>query len=353
MKKISKVKKRIKSKEVDQFAPWLSEPHTTVRASAGIVEQDKNAEQKITVIDPPSPYPLRTGLRFNLTEEHLGKLECLARSRFEIGTLKKNMDLTTWDPSKEEFRAEIAQSVNASSAIEDEGIAAEHLDLLLTAATNNEGSYANDELQRRKDAIKSICKAQYWALSNPYKEWISPNFILELHHQMFESTRGRIAGKLKTETVQIRGGGYDIETLHPDKTEEFLKALCERTSRKLDLAQKHAETSMFLTCAEFIVDFLAIHPFKDGNGRTARLLSTYLLERSGYHFARFYDLDSIILERRNEYYSALFNSQKRWYQPDEDLTPWINFYISAVFNQWERAYRRVREESLRKKGKGK
>jgi Fic family protein len=104
-----------------------------------------------------------------------------------------------------------------------------------------------------------------------------------------------------------------------------------------------------LATAEFILDFLAIHPFHDGNGRAARLLSTYLLERSGYHFARFYPVDNIILENREAYYDALFSSQRRWYQVDEDLTPWVEFYTDVIFNQYVRAFQRVKDARVRQR----
>lgn len=348
-----KKKKNIQSiLEKNSTVPWLNEPHTSVRANRpGIVEEGFSINEiRKTIINPAQSFPLREGLRYVLTDVQLGKLECLARSRFEIRELHPNAEIK-WKFSEGEYFPAIAQSVNASSAIEDEGIATEELPLLLTAATDNNGEYADDELQRRKAAIKSIYKAQLWALSHPSRDWISYEFVLELHKRMLEATTSRIAGRLKNEDVHIRGGGYEVETVPAKKTEEFLKALCDRVNRKFELAHKHAEASMFLTCAEFVIDFLAIHPFKDGNGRTARLLSTYLLERSGYHFARFYDLDSIILERRDEYYAALFSAQRNWYLENEDLTPWIEYYINAVFNQWERAYRRVREESFRMKRK--
>jgi Fic family protein len=98
-----------------------------------------------------------------------------------------------------------------------------------------------------------------------------------------------------------------------------------------------------------VLDFLAIHPFHDGNGRAARLLSTYLLERSGYHVARFYPLDSVILENRDAYYEALFRAQQRWYQPDEDLTPWIELYTDMVFQQYLRAFQRVKDAHVRQR----
>ena len=161
---------------------------------------------------------------------------------------------------------------------------------------------------------------------------------------MFGSTKGDAAGRIKAKRVEIRGGGYSIKTLPPEKTEQFLRRLCERA----DAAYASDSASRFLTTAEFILDFLAIHPFDDGNGRAARLLSTYLLERCGYHFARFYPLDTIILETRPEYYRALFDAQRHWYEPDEDLTPWLDYYTNAVYHQYLRALQRVKDEHERR-----
>ena len=130
-------------------------------------------------------------------------------------------------------------------------------------------------------------------------------------------------------------------TLAPDKVPVYLRAICARTNERLLRAQEFAEESMLLVVAEFILDFLAIHPFEDGNGRVARLLSTYLLERSGYHFARFYPLDSVILETREAYYRALFLAQKDWFGESEDLTSWIEYYINSIYTQYLRAFQRV------------
>jgi Fic family protein len=145
--------------------------------------------------------------------------------------------------------------------------------------------------------------------------------------------------------VAIEGGIYAVKTLPPEKSELFLRELCQRVNASLT----SGDPSRFLTTAEFILDFLAIHPFHDGNGRTARLLSTYLLERCGYHFARFYPLDNVILENRDAYYEALFRAPRRWYEADEDLSPWIEFYTDMVFNQYGRALQRVKDAHVRQR----
>jgi len=299
-------------------------------------------EPRETVIDPPNPSPMRKGLRYELSPYTLGQLEKIGQAKFEIGRLTAEDFLAPWNADTSALW-NIAQSVNASSEIEGEEIPASKLELALAAATRPNARHIDEELGHRMEAISSIIRTMLWALFEPPSEFVSFDFMLETHRRMFAATSGDTAGRLKTKRVAIEGGGYNIKTLPPEKAELFLRALCERTNAAL-VGDEH---SRLLTIAEFALDFLAIHPFHDGNGRAARLLSTYLLERCGYHFARFYPVDNVILERRTDYCEALFRAQRRWYQADEDLTPWIEFYTDVVFSQYSRALQRVKDANAR------
>jgi len=299
-------------------------------------------EPRETVIDPASPSPRRKGLRYELSAYTLGQLEKIGQARFEIGRLTAGDFLAPWNADAAALW-NIAQSVNASSEIEGEEIPASKLELALAAATKPTARRIDEELENRMEAVASIIRTLLWTLLEPPPELVSLEFVLEVHRRMFAATSGDTAGRLKTKRVVIEGGGYSIRTLPPEKAELFLRTLCERTNAALG-GEEH---SRLLTIAEFVLDFLAIHPFHDGNGRAARLLSTYLLERCGYHFARFYPVDNVILERRTDYYDALFRAQRRWYQADEDLTPWIELYTDVVFSQYSRALQRVKDANAR------
>lgn len=301
-------------------------------------------ERREAIIDPEHPYPTRAGMRYDLSPYTLAKLEKLASAKFEIGRFA-NVDGIGADTLDEAALRNIAQSVNASSEIEGEEVPASKLDLALAAATRPSARRIDEELERRMLAVSSIIRTLLWTLLEPPRQFLTFEFVVEVHRRMFESTAPEVAGRLKTKRVAIEGGLYAVKTLPPEKTEPFLRRLCERVNQQL----VEDETSRFLTTAELVLDFLAIHPFHDGNGRTARVLSTYLLERSGYHFARFYPLDTIILENRDAYYEALFRAQQRWYQPDEDLTPWIEFYTDVVFQQYLRAFQRVKDAHVRQR----
>ena len=321
-----------------------TEARTTVRRTGGLRYVAEPVAEN--VIDASEPLPSRKGLRYTLSHATLGKLEKLARARFEIRELTPD-DVIRWKKGGDEPFWPIAQSVNASSEIEGEEVPASQLELALAAATDPSERRIDEELDRRREAIRSIYNTYVWALSDQRRTFLSYDYVLEIHRRMFASTKADVAGRIKDKRVEIRGGGYSIKTLQPDKTEDFLRTLCERANE----AYMSGEDSRFLITAEFILDFLAIHPFHDGNGRAARLLSTYLLERSGYHFARFYPLDSIILETRSDYYHALFSAQRQWYQTDEDLTAWVEYYTNAVFNQYLRAMQRVKDQHERQQSR--
>jgi Fic family protein len=310
--------------------------------SPGLSQKRRMYEPRETVIDPANSSPTRTGLRYELSPYTLGQLEKIGQARFEIGRLTADDFLAPWNADAAALW-NIAQSVNASSEIEGEEIPASKLELALAAATKPTARRIDEELERRIEAISSIIRTLLWALFEPPTDFVSFDFVLEVHRRMFAASSGDTAGRLKTKRVAIEGGGYNIKTLPPEKAELFLRALCERINAAL-VGEEH---SRLLTIAEFVLDFLAIHPFHDGNGRAARLLSTYLLERCGYHFARFYPVDNVILERRTDYYDALFRAQRRWYQDDEDLTPWIEFYTDVVFSQYSRALQRVKDANAR------
>jgi Fic family protein len=291
-------------------------------------------------------------------------MERLARARYEISELQPQqtrswLELTdqrqrlTADnapvvaglDSEQEVISVIAQSVYASSAIEGQAVHAKDAKLAIVGRIDNRDENREDYAERVRTA-QSIYSAYVWALAHSFPleggKAITIDFIREVHRRMFAATRPNLAGKWKDKPNQIQWGDRIVlEMVDPSRVAELLTALCDRVSYQFDEAENTGRYNKLLATAEFVLDFLAIHPFGDGNGRTARLLSTFLLEQAGYHFARFYPLDPVILDRQQEYYLALFRAQMAWYSDDEDLTPWTDFYIQAVFAQWLRAHEEI------------
>lgn len=323
--------------------------HTTIRIHGGGLRRVDSAADEPYNFDTAAIDPFRLDPRYSLSLKSLGQLERLAKARFILSQKAPEIEPSDLDRSNPETARSIIRSVFASSEIEGEGVAAEYVEAFVTAHTEP-GEHVDQELELRLRQQGDIIETYWWALEQRSDPIVSYDFVLEAHRRMFANTRPEIAGRIKERDVRIQWSKGDgtvvaVPTIPASLAEPFLRALCERTSRQFKLAEEYAEAPMLLVAAEFLCDYLAIHPFTDGNGRTARLLSTYLLERGGYHFTRVYPLDQVVLERRADYYETLNRSQRSWHTPDEDLSPWIKFFVDTVFEQWERGFRKIRGKS--------
>ncbi len=92
-----------------------------------------------------------------------------------------------------------------------------------------------------------------------------------------------------------------------------------------------------LVIANFIFEFLAIHPFSDGNGRISRALTNLLLLKAGYGYVPYVSLDEIIEQSKIEYYLALRATQKNHGTSHEDITPWVDYFLTTLTEQTKRA----------------
>jgi Fic family protein len=312
-------------------------------------------------IPSENPVPVIDRGGYEFAAATLGRLERLARADFDFRLYKRGSDfdqnaklLSIDEPNLSRHFTEdqlrtIAQSVFASSEIEGEHYLASSLDIhvaALTEPTKEVGS----ELGQRQASFADQVETYLWLLESSPEAPLTVELVLSVHERMFRNHPriGSQAGKLKKEPVDIKykdssGTERIIHMIPPELTENYLESACDLFNRNCLLSKSQSEYSILVAAAEFHCDYLAIHPFSDGNGRTARLLSAYLLHRAGYRFTYLYPFDQVILDRRRDYYRALYVAQKNWHTKDEDLTPWVKFYISAVFEQFERALRRVRD----------
>ena len=93
----------------------------------------------------------------------------------------------------------------------------------------------------------------------------------------------------------------------------------------------------------FILDFLCIHPFRDGNGRVARLMTLLLLYAAGYEVGRYISLERIVEQSKETYYEALWRSSQRWETGQHDLTPWYQYSLSVLIYAYREFEARVGE----------
>jgi Fic family protein len=123
----------------------------------------------------------------------------------------------------------------------------------------------------------------------------------------------------------------------PEQTEFMLGELLVRYGE----AKAEGRTHPLILIGALVLDFLAIHPVADGNGRLARLLTTYELLAQGYRVARYVSLEQRIFESKNTYYETLYDSQRNWHEGEHDVWPWITYLSRVLASSYDDFEQRV------------
>ena len=181
--------------------------------------------------------------------------------------------------------------------------------------------------------------------------------ILSLHKELLkystkdELQRGRYKQKENMVGMLDKSGNVVtvmFETTKAWQTPKEMQELVEWAAYALE----ENRFNPLLVVANFIIEFLKIHPFEDGNGRLSRVLSNLLLLRAGYSFAQYVSHEQIIEQRKDEYYLALRKSQETFKTQttpvgeNETITPWLNFFFSVLREQAQRSLILLEEEHV-------
>ena len=167
---------------------------------------------------------------------------------------------------------------------------------------------------------------------------VTENHIRQLHRDLlrYSSKDQRHRGAWKTAPNSIaafdeagRQLGVVFETANPFDTPGRIAELIDWYNAA---AQDH-DLHPLLLIGIFVVVFLEIHPFQDGNGRLSRILTTLLLLRSGYAYVPYSSLESVIVQSKEAYYLALRQTQGTNRSDTPDWGPWLGFFLSALQRQ--------------------
>jgi len=136
--------------------------------------------------------------------------------------------------------------------------------------------------------------------------------------------------------------GVVFETASPFETPERMKELVAWITQ----AQAEKKLHPILVTAIFVVEFLAIHPFQDGNGRLSRVLTTYLLLKEGYAYVPYSSLEAVVEHNKENYYLALRQTQGTLRTEKPNWQPWVLFFIKALKEQKKRLEKKIEQEKL-------
>ena len=134
--------------------------------------------------------------------------------------------------------------------------------------------------------------------------------------------------------------GVVFETATPFETSGWMKELVEWFNRSIEEEAQHP----LIPIGIFIVIFLAIHPFKDGNGRLSRVLTTLLLLRAGYGYVSYSSMESVIEHNKDSYYLALRRTQQALRREEQNWEPWLVFFLKMMAKQKDNLAGKVKEE---------
>lgn len=173
-------------------------------------------------------------------------------------------------------------------------------------------------------------------------EYIVPrsNVILQLHRDLYSYNPTSVGGRYKNVDNVIEEmdkQGQKRVRFQPLSAFETLDAM-ERLCHEFLLAIDTAKIDSLLLIPMFILDFLCIHPFNDGNGRMSRLLTLLLLYREGYFAGKYISLEMMIEKTKESYYETLEQSSHHWHTNQNNYAPFVSYYLSvilAVYKEFE------------------
>lgn len=167
---------------------------------------------------------------------------------------------------------------------------------------------------------------------------LTENVIKQLHRWLLQYTDkdDRHRGEYKKIPISIeaidstgKSAGIIFETTSPLETPLKMEELLLWTNNAFEKKEWHP----LIIIGIFIVLFLAIHPFQDGNGRLSRLLTTLLMLKSGYLYCPYSSLESVIEANKESYYLALQRSQKGWQNNQPNWNAWLVFFFNCLQRQ--------------------
>lgn len=235
------------------------------------------------------------------------------------------------------------------------------------ASTRIEGAKLSDEdveklmrglsMQKFKDRDKQEVQGYYELLENVFSAYekipFSESSIQHLHRELLKYVdkdtlhRGSYK-KVENQVEMIDNTGASVAVVFATTpawlTGKEMQELMEWTQQAV--VEKKIHTLIII--ANFIVEFLKIHPFQDGNGRMSRILTNLLMLQHGYEYVPYVSHEKLIEDNKAEYYVVLRQSQKTFGTNIEEVSSWLEFFLNVSLTQAKEAIALISKESIEK-----
>lgn len=252
------------------------------------------------------------------------------------------------DPEKLKALRQVAtiESVGSSTRIEGAKLSDREVEKLL--ANLKIYKFASRD-QQEVAGYAYVCEEVFQNFANMS---FSENLIKQLHQWLLKYSskdqrhRGdykKVANHVEAFDDKGKSLGVIFKTATPFETPLKMQELVLWTNEQIE----HKILHPLIITGIFIVAFLAIHPFQDGNGRLSRILTTLLLLKFGYHYVPYSSLESIIENSKDAYYLALRKTQRNLENKLPNFTPWLIFFLRALQKQKNHLEQKIlRERTL-------
>lgn len=244
-------------------------------------------------------------------------------------------------------RSVLVTSTGASTRIEGAALSDEDVEKLMRGI----------DIQKFTDRDKQEVRGYYELLENIFDSWKKLSFnesaIKHFHQELLKyvekdkTHRGEYK-KQENKVHMVDEDGKSLavlfDTTDPYLTPKEMQELVEWTQEALREKRYHP----LLVIGNFLVEFLAIHPFQDGNGRLSRVLTNLLLLKEGYLYIPYVSHEKLIEDNKPEYYVALRRTQKTLDTKQDNITPWLDFFFTILITQGTMAIELLSKEKVEK-----
>ena len=180
-----------------------------------------------------------------------------------------------------------------------------------------------------------------------------PNIILQLHRDLYSYSQGTAGGSYKNSDnviAETDAEGHQKARFIPIPAFQTAEAMEELCTRFLE-AWEADRIDKLILIPMFILDFLCIHPFNDGNGRMSRLLTLQLFYKAGYIVGKYVSMEMLIEKTKKTYYEALQASSTGWHEGENSYEPFVKYYLGIMlkaYNEFESRVEHLKHRSLSK-----
>ncbi len=222
------------------------------------------------------------------------------------------------------------ESVTASSEMEGVNVERPRADLIIEGQAKQLRTRNEKELAGYRDAVN-------YSFANP-TETLSVGFICHSHRLLYSHTDAR-GGSLKVDDNLV----IERDAQTNERVVRFVPVSAVETPQVLRGAvdiyremKSDATLPSIVLIGALVLDFLVIHPFADGNGRVARIITNHLALQSDINVVRYVSIEKLIQESSDDYYAALLASTHGWHEGEHDPWPWLEFLAGIFASAYER-----------------